>query len=162
MGMVNIVVRPAVPDDVPLVLSFIRHKAAFDGVPDAVETTVEMLRSALFGEPPLAGVLLAEDAGEPVGFASYFFTFSTFVGRPGVWLDDLYVHPHARGRGAGTALMCRLAGIARDRGCGRIEWTVAASNERGLAFYHKHNATVSERARLARLDRNAILALSGG
>jgi GNAT superfamily N-acetyltransferase len=104
--------------------------------------------------------LIAEIDREPVGFASYFLTFSSFLARPGLWMDDLYVHPQARGSGAGTALLCRLARLAEERGCARVEWTVAAANERGIGFYRKHGATVQESVRLARLDRAGIRTLA--
>src|SRR4051794_39537993 len=144
--------RAATPEDVPLVLSFITRKAEFDGAAGTVEATERALLRTLFCDPPLAYVLLAEAGGGAVGFASYYFTSSTFLARPGVWLDDLYVDPATRGRGVGRAMLAPLARLARERGCGRIEWTVAVANERALAFYRRNGATVRERSRLCRLD----------
>lgn len=148
--------RPAVESDIPLILDFIARKAEFDGVPEMVEATAEKLRHTLFADPPLAYVLLAEIEGQAVGFASYYFTFSTFLARPGLWLDDLFVTPEVRGRGIGRALLARLADLARARGCGRIEWTAAVTNDRGLAFYRRNGASVREGTRLCRLNAEAI------
>jgi GNAT superfamily N-acetyltransferase len=154
-------VREARREDVALILSFIRKKAAFDGVPDWVEATEEKLASELFGSKPVAFVLFAEIEGKAVGFAIYFLTFSSFLSRPGIWLDDLYVDESARGRGAGKALLSHLAKIADERGYGRIEWVTADNNAKGLAFYRSKGARVQETVRVLRLDRKAIFELAG-
>src|SRR5262249_50563742 len=143
-----VVIRAASAEDIPLILAFIAKKAEFDRCPEAVEATPDKIRETLFGDVPLAGVLLAEIDGRAVGFASYFPTSSTFLAGPGIWLDDLFVDADRRGRGVGRALLQRLARLANERGCGRIEWTAGAHNERGLAFYRRHGARVSENARL--------------
>ena len=155
------VIRAAVEADLPLLLAFLRKKAEFDGCPEALQATPELLREGLFGPAPLAGVLFAEVEGEVVGFASYFATYSSFLARPGIWLDDLYVDEQVRSRGVGRALLEHLAGMARERGCGRIEWTAAAANSRALAFYRSHGASVSENSRLCRLNRDGIERLAG-
>jgi GNAT superfamily N-acetyltransferase len=151
-----ITIRPAAPADAALVLSFLRKKAAFDGVPDAVQATAEGLQRILFAELPLAHVAFAEIEGRAVGFAWYFYTFSSFLAQPAIWLDDLYVDADRRGRGAGRALLTHLARLAQDRGCGRVEWTAGVRNERGLAFYRKCGASVRDSVRLCRLDAAAI------
>jgi GNAT superfamily N-acetyltransferase len=152
-------IRPATPDDLPLLLRFIHQKAAFDGCPDMVEATPERLSEALFGDAPLAGVLFAEVAGEPVGFASYYQTYSTFLARPGIWLDDLFVVEPMRSQGIGKALLAHLAAMVEERDGGRLEWTAARTNDRGLAFYHRNGAKRHDTVHLMRLDRPAIAAL---
>jgi GNAT superfamily N-acetyltransferase len=154
--MPNVTIRQAVVDDVPLILDFIIKKAGFDGAPQAVRATPERLRQTLFADPPMAHILIAEIEGRPVGFASYFLTYSTFLARPGFWLDDLFVDDEMRGRGVGTALLADLARLAQSRGCERIEWTAAAANRRGLDFYRRHGAVVREATRLCRLEAEAI------
>ncbi len=153
-------VREARREDVPLMLGFIRKKAEFDCVPDWVEATEERLAAELFGAKPTAFVLFAEMKGRVVGFAICFLTFSSFLARPGIWLDDLYVDESARGKGAGKALLTYLAKIADERGYGRIEWVTAADNAKGLAFYQRNGARVQEVVRLLRLDRPAIANLA--
>lgn len=154
-------VRETRREDVALILDFIRKKAAFDGVPDWVEATEAKLASELFGPKPMAFVLFAESEGKAVGFAIYFLTFSSFLARPGIWLDDLFVDESERGHGAGKALLAHLAKIADERGYGRIEWVTAADNAKGLAFYRSKGARVQEAVRVLRLDRKAIADLSG-
>jgi GNAT superfamily N-acetyltransferase len=149
-------IRHAGVDDLLVILRFIHKKAEFDGVPQGVQATPETLCQTLFAEPPLAYILLAEVGDNSVGFASYFYTFSTFLARPGIWLDDLYVDEGWRSRGVGKALLVHLARLAKSRSCGRIDWTVATANERGLAFYRRNGATIRESARLCRLDAAAI------
>jgi len=156
----NITIREAVPQDVGLILSFIRKKAAFDEVPDWVEATEEKLQSELFGPQPRAFVLFAEASGQVVGFAIYFLTFSSFMARPGIWLDDLFVDESARGQGAGKALLAHLAKLADERGYGRVEWVTAAHNAKGLAFYQRNGARVQDVVRVLRLDRPAISRLA--
>jgi GNAT superfamily N-acetyltransferase len=157
-----IVIRDATVDDIPIILRFIGKKAEFDRYPQGVEATPEKLRQTLFADRPRAGVLFAEVEGTPVGFASYFSTYSTFLARPGLWLDDLFVDEEHRSRGVGEALVGRLAQMAVERDCGRIEWTAAAHNDRGLAFYRRLGATVRETARLCRLDREGFERLVEG
>jgi GNAT superfamily N-acetyltransferase len=156
MIQVAVNLRAAVREDVPLILRFIRKLSVFDGAPDAVEATEERLEQTLFGNPPLAHVVLAELDGKAVGFASYFFTFSTFLARPGIWLDDLYVDADMRSKGIGRALLTHLARLARSKGCGRVEWIAAVSNHRGLVFYRRSGASVCERTRVCRLDSQGI------
>jgi GNAT superfamily N-acetyltransferase len=157
-----IAIRDATADDLPLIFRFMQKMAAFEGRLEALQATPERLLEALFGAVPQAAVLLAEVDGVPAGFASYFRTYSTFLGRPGIWLDDLYVDEDVRGRGIGTALLRQLARLASQWGCGRIEWTAGTHNQRGLEFYRRQGAAIRENVRLCRLDREAISRLAAG
>jgi GNAT superfamily N-acetyltransferase len=150
------IVRHAVEADMAAIMELLRLKAEFDGYPDALEATPQLLREAWFSDPPRAFVLVAEIDGLVVGLATYYSTFSTFLARPGLWLDDLFVREGYRSRGVGLALMARLARIAEQNGCGRIEWTVGLKNERGIAFYERHQASVRHGARYVRLNRDGV------
>jgi GNAT superfamily N-acetyltransferase len=133
-------IRPAVEADVPLVLRFIRELAEYERLLHEVVATEEGLRDTLFGARPAAEVVIAEEAGEPVGFALFFPNYSTFLAQPGIYLEDLYVRPEARGRGAGRALLAHLARLAKERGCGRLEWWVLDWNEPAIRFYRSLGA----------------------
>lgn len=131
----RLTIRPAVAADTPLILQFIRDLSVYERMEDEVEADGELLRRSLFGERPAAEVLIAELDGRPAGFALFFHNFSTFVGRPGLYLEDLFVAPELRGRGIGRCLLARLAAIAVERGCGRFEWSVLDWNEPAIRFY---------------------------
>lgn len=134
-------VRPAVEADVPLILRFIRELAEYERLLHEVVATEERLRDTLFGARPAAEVVIAEDGdGEPLGFALFFHNYSTFLAQPGIYLEDLYVRPEARGRGAGHALLAHLARLARERNCGRLEWWVLDWNESAIRFYRSLGA----------------------
>jgi GNAT superfamily N-acetyltransferase len=154
-------IRPATPADVPLILRLVRELAEFEREPDAVEATEEMLATALFGERPAAEAVIAEIECAPVGFALFFQNFSTWTGRPGIYLEDLYVTPAARGSGTGTALLRHLAGIALDRGCGRFEWSVLDWNEPAINFYRAMGAVGMDEWRVQRVAGDALVALAG-
>jgi GNAT superfamily N-acetyltransferase len=128
-------IRPAQPADAALVLSFVRKLADYERLTGEVQASEADLRAALFGPRPSAEVVLAEQDGRAVGFALFFHTFSTFVGKPGLWLEDIFVDPEVRGRGCGRALMAHLARLAVERDCGRFEWSVLNWNEPSIAFY---------------------------
>jgi len=128
-------IRPGRVDDVRVILQLIRDLATYERAPDEVSATEEQLLDALFGEKPAAEVLLAFEAESPVGFAVYFYNFSTWLGRSGLYLEDLFVKPEKRGRGYGRALLVELAKIARDRACGRMEWAVLNWNKPAIKFY---------------------------
>jgi GNAT superfamily N-acetyltransferase len=140
----NIAVRPATPADLPLILSLIRELAEYEREPDAVEATEEMLGRQLFGEGfgrgPTAECAIGEVDGTAQGFALSFVNFSTWRGRPGLYLEDLFVRPAARGCGLGKALFMHLVGIALERGFGRMEWAVLDWNEPAIAFYRSLGA----------------------
>jgi GNAT superfamily N-acetyltransferase len=137
-------IRPATVDDVPVVVSLVHELATYEREPDAVVATEAMFRDALFGPEPKVFCLVAEDAGDVVGFAVWFFTFSTWLGRHGVYLEDLFVRPEARGGGHGRALLTELARIAVSNDCGRVEWAVLDWNEPAQGFYRSLGAEPME------------------
>jgi len=153
-------IRPATEEDVPLILSFIRELAEYERLRHEVVATEASLRETLFGPRPYAEVVIAELEGDPVGFALFFHNYSTFLGRPGLYLEDLYVRPEARGRGIGRRLLAHLAGIARDRGCGRMEWWVLDWNEPAIRFYRSLGARAMDEWTVFRLTRPEIEALA--
>jgi GNAT superfamily N-acetyltransferase len=155
-------IRPATIDDVPQILTFIRALADYERLAHAVVATEDGLRRALFGARPYAEVVLAEDAGVPIGFALFFHTFSTFLGQPGLYLEDLFVVPEARGRGVGRALLGHLARLAVDRGCGRVEWAVLDWNAPAIRFYERLGARPNHEWTIYRLTGDPLTALAGG
>jgi len=128
-------IRPAVADDAGLILRFIRELAIYEKLDQFAKAGAEDFHKHLFGPRPFAEVLIAEVDAEPVGLALFFHTFSTFRGQPGIHLEDLFVQPEHRGKGIGKAILARLARIALERGCGRLEWTVLNWNEPAIGFY---------------------------
>ncbi len=152
--------RFAAGDDAPLVLAFIRELADYEQMSDEVAADETTLRASLFGERPAAEVVIAELDGAPVGFALFFPNFSTFVGRPGLYLEDLFVRPAARGRGVGAALLAFLARLARDRGYGRFEWSVLDWNEPAIGFYRRLGARPMDGWTVFRVDGEALSALA--
>ncbi|WAL62705.1 GNAT family N-acetyltransferase [Thermocoleostomius sinensis] len=152
----RIVIRCAAVDDVPVILKLIHQKAEYDGCPDLVTATAEHLHADLFGAKRSEIVLLVEIEDTIAGFATYYFTYSSFLSKPGIWLDDLYLRPEFRGQGIGQTLMQQLCYIAQQSGCERMDWTVATRNDRGIKFYQKMGATIIETVRLCRLDKQAI------
>jgi GNAT superfamily N-acetyltransferase len=152
--------RPAAPADVPVILSMIRELATYEREPDAVIATEEALLRDGFGPRPLFEVTIAEWSGEPVGFAFWFLTYSTWRGQPTLYLEDLFVRPAARGRGIGKALMRHLARTAIDRGCGRFVWQVLDWNAPSLAFYESLGADVVREWLTCRLEGPALAALA--
>jgi GNAT superfamily N-acetyltransferase len=153
--------RFATTADVPLILTFIRALAEYERLLHEVVATEDGLRAALFGPRPYAEVVLAEDAGTPVGFALFFHTFSTFLGRPGIYLEDLFVVPEARGKGVGRALLAELARLALTRGCGRVEWAVLDWNATAIRFYESLGARPNEAWTVYRLTGDPLAALAG-
>ena len=156
----SFVIQPATVADVPLILQLIRELATYERAPADAVATEPQLREVLFGEKPAAEVLLAFENEVPVGFAVYFFNFSTWLGRPGLYLEDLFVRPELRGKGYGRALLVRLAQIAQERGCGRMEWAVLDWNEAAIQFYKKLGAKPMDDWTVFRLTRNEIASLS--
>lgn len=164
MGSVNanFAIRAATSADVPFILTLIRELAEFERLAHEVVADEAQLSAQLFGERPAAEVLLAEGAdGEPAGFALFFQNFSTFVGRPGIYLEDLYVRPAWRKRGIGQALLRRIAALAVERGCGRFEWAVLDWNEDAIGFYKKLGARVMEDWRICRVSGEGLGKLAG-
>src|SRR6266576_2580723 len=151
---------PARVEDVPVILQLIRDLATYERAPDEVTATEEQLVDVLFGERPVAEVLLAFEAETAVGFAVYFYNFSTWLGRPGLYLEDLFVNPEKRGKGYGRALLVELAKIARDRGWGRMEWAVLNWNEPAIKFYRALGAKPMNDWTVFRLTRDKIAKLA--
>lgn len=149
-------IRLAQRDDVPVILSLIRELAEYERAPNAVIATEDQLRENLFGANPGAEVLIGEEAGQPIGFALFFHNFSTWMGRRGLYLEDLFVRPAVRGKGYGRALLVRLAELARDRDCGRMEWAVLEWNKPAIQFYLKLGARPNEEWTIYRLTREGI------
>lgn len=154
-------IRAARPADVATILGFVRDLAAFEREPDAVEATEALLGDALFGARPAAEALIAETGDAPVGFALFFHHFSTWTGRRGLYLEDLYVAPAARGGGVGTALLRHLAALAIDRGCARFEWSVLDWNAEAIAFYRAMGARGMDDWTVQRVTGDALARLAG-
>lgn len=133
-------IRKAEEQDVPLILHFIQSLAEYERLRDSCTANEEQLRKTLFGESPAAEVIIASIEGEPMGFALFFHNYSTFLAQRGVYLEDLFVKPEARGRGVGYALLSALARIALERDCGRLEWAVLDWNELAIDFYKRIGA----------------------
>jgi GNAT superfamily N-acetyltransferase len=153
-------IRSARVEDVPIILELIRDLATYERAPGEVSATEEQLVDVLFGERPAAEVLLAFEGESAVGFAVYFHNFSTWLGRAGLYLEDLFVKPEKRGKGYGRALLVELAKIARDRGCGRMEWAVLNWNEPAIKFYQALGAKPMNEWTVFRLTRDEIAQLA--
>jgi GNAT superfamily N-acetyltransferase len=160
--MIARMIREATESDVPLILQFIRDLAEYERLAERVVTNEDMLRRTLFGNPRFAEVLIAEDDGQPAGFALFFHNYSTFLGQPGIYLEDLFVRQEMRGRGYGKALLARLARIARERGCGRVEWAVLDWNAPSIAFYRSIGAVSLDDWKIMRLTGGAMESLAQG
>ncbi|MEY2573620.1 MAG: hypothetical protein QOJ87_1833 [Verrucomicrobiota bacterium] len=158
--MTDFEIRTTTAADIPVILELIRDLAIYERAPDAVVTTEAGLREVLFGPKPAAEVLLALEKGEPAGFAVFFHNFSTWLGRPGLYLEDLFVRPEKRGKGYGRALLERLAQIAKVRGCGRMEWAVLDWNDPAIQFYRKLGAEPMDEWTVFRLTAEGIAKLA--
>ncbi len=155
-------IRAATPADIPAIHRLIVELAIYEKEPDAVKATQADLEAALFGERPVAECVLAEMAGEAVGMALFFTNFSTWTGKPGLYLEDLFVMPSARGQGLGKALLVHLAGIAVARGYGRFEWSVLDWNTPAIGFYKALGARPMDEWTVMRVDDDALTALARG
>jgi GNAT superfamily N-acetyltransferase len=156
-----VTIRPATEADLGTIEELIRALAVYERLADEVVMNAELLRKGLFGDHPYAEVLIAEVEAEPVGFALFFHNFSTFVGRPGIYLEDLFVKPEHRGEGIGRALLKRLAEIAVERDCGRLEWAVLDWNESAIGFYKKLGARPNDDWTVFRLAGESLQNLAG-
>lgn len=153
-------IRAAAPGDVPLILSLIRDLAEYEKLSSACVATEEQLHATLFGPRPFAETIIAEWNGAPAGLALFFHNYSTFLAKPGIYLEDLFVKPEFRGNGIGKGLLVRLAQIAEERGCGRIEWSVLNWNEPAIGFYRGLGATPQDEWTVYRMTGDAIARLA--
>ena len=160
--MAGVRIREATEKDVPLILSLIRELAEYEKLSDEVVATEDGLREGLFGERRYAEVLIAEHDGAPAGFALFFHNFSTFLGKPGIYLEDLYVKPAFRGGGIGKKLLVRLASLAKGRGCGRLTWWVLDWNEPAIGFYRSVGAEPMDDWTVYRVSGSALEDLASG
>ena len=152
--------RPASPADLPAIVGLITELADFEKLSHLVVVTPESLQPHLFGPRPVAEAVVGEVDGSVVGFALFFTNFSTFLGQPGLYLEDLYVQPAHRGTGLGKALLQHLGALAVERGCGRFEWSVLDWNQRAIDFYEKMGATVMPDWRICRLTGERLAAFA--
>jgi GNAT superfamily N-acetyltransferase len=159
--MPELEIREATEHDVPLILSLIRELAEYERLSHEVLATEEVLRDALFGERRVAEVVLGYVGDDPASFALFFHNFSTFLGKPGIYLEDLYVRPEFRGAGTGRALLAHLARLARERGCGRLEWSVLDWNEPAIGFYKGIGASPVSGWTVYRVTGEALEELAG-
>ena len=155
-------IRAAAPQDTPAIVGLIRELAEFEQLTHLLEVTPERLAEHLFGSRTAAECLVVEHGSAVIAFALFFHNFSTFLGKPGLYLEDLYVQPAHRGRGIGRALLVRLAALARERGCGRFEWSVLDWNANAIAFYEKVGATVMPDWRICRVTGEGLHRLAQG
>ena len=157
----DLAIRRARPGDAPAIVAMIRALADYEKLGHLCSGTPQELEAALFGAAPAAEVLLGEIGGRSAGFALFFPTFSTFLARRGLWLEDLFVYPEFRGRGLGRALIGAVAQIAVERGCGRFEWAVLDWNAPAIGFYESLGATVMPDWRIVRVTGPALAGLAG-
>ena len=153
-------IRAATEGDVGTLLGFVHELAAYERAPDEVVATEDLLHAALFGPDAVATAIVAEHEGTPVGFALYFWTFSTWLGRRGIWLEDLFVQPEHRGLGLGKELLTELARRCVEAGGGRVEWSVLDWNEPALGFYRRLGATAQDEWTTHRLTGDALASLA--
>ena len=153
--------RAAEPRDVPAIVGLIGELAEFEHLTHLLQVTPETLRPHLFGPKPVAEAVVGEVGGELVAFALFFTNFSTFLGKPGLYLEDLYVKPEHRGRGLGRAMLEHLGALAVERDCGRFEWSVLDWNENAIRFYERMGATVMPDWRICRVTDDALRRLGG-
>ncbi len=157
----NNCITPLAPEQLPILLEMIRELARFEKLEHEMRATVESLGEAFFGGRPTAGALLATCDGASAGYAIYFFTFSSFVGRAGIWLDDVYVKPEFRRRGLGKQLIEAVARVGVERNCGRYEWSALNWNHNALDFYRKLGAKVLDDWLMLRLDAKGMRRVAG-
>ena len=155
-------IRRARPDDAPIILELIKGLAEYEKLAHEVVATEDRLRETLFGDHPFAEVIIGEEDGTPAGFALFFHNYSTFLGKPGIYLEDLFVKPKYRGKGYGKALLIHLAKLAVERNCGRLEWSVLDWNEPAIGFYKSIGAVPLDEWTVFRLTGNALNELGSG
>lgn len=158
--MPDIQIRPATLDDAAVLLAFIRELAAYEHAEHEVKTDAEGIRRSLFSSEAKARALICEMGGKPAGYAVFFFNYSTWLGRNGIYLEDVYVTPPCRGRGAGKAMLQHVARIAVENGCGRFEWSVLDWNAPAIAFYESLGAKPMDEWTIYRLEGDALRRLA--
>jgi len=156
----KLILRPATPADVLLLFSLIQALAEYEKLSHAVTGNAEALKEHLFGSRPYVEAILAEYAGQAVGFALFFTNYSTFLTQPGIYLEDLFVLPEYRRQGIGKAMLTYLANLAVERGCGRLEWSVLDWNEPAIAFYQRMGASILEDWRICRVTNESLTQLA--
>ncbi len=157
----TLTIREAAEEDAPVIVSLVRELAEYEREPQAAKASVADIEKALFGVHPKVHALISEWNGEPCGFAVYFFNFSTWTGRHGIYLEDLFVRESVRGKGAGKALLARLATIAVANGCARFEWSVLDWNEPAIGFYKSIGASPMNEWTVFRVEGDALAKLAG-
>lgn len=155
-------IRKATRADIPQILAFIRALAEYEHLSEAVTLTAADLERDGFGPRPFFECLLAEQDGQPAGYALYFFNYSTFHGRPGIYLEDLFVRPELRGKGIGKALLCQVAAVVRENRCGRFEWSVLDWNKPAIDFYRSVGGQFLDEWKIVRVTGEALEALAAG
>jgi GNAT superfamily N-acetyltransferase len=154
--MTDFTIKFATIEDIPLILSFIKELAAYEKLSHEVVANEEILKETLFGEHPYAEVIISYYETKPVAFALFFHNFSTFLGRPGIYLEDLYVKPEMRGKGLGKKMLTYLAKLAKERNCGRLEWWVLDWNKSAINFYQKIGAKAMDEWTVYRVTGQAL------
>jgi GNAT superfamily N-acetyltransferase len=158
----NFMIRPAIEEDAPVILSLIKELAEYEHLSHEVVASVNDIRKTLFGKRPFAETLIGEVERLPVSFALFFYNFSTFLGKPGIYLEDLYVQPEHRGKGFGSKMLAHIAALAKERNCGRFEWSVLKWNSPAIRTYEKLDATPMKEWTLYRLSGEALDRLADG
>ena len=156
----DIAITPATPADVPIIYRFVQLLAEYEKLSHEMVATPEAFKDTLFGDQKYAEVLIARYRGEPAGFALFFHNYSTWLAKPGIYLEDLFVLPELRGKGIGKSLLVELAKLAKHRGCGRIEWSVLDWNEPSIQFYKSLGAVKMKEWNLFRLAEPGIVTLA--
>jgi len=160
--MANITIRRATQNDSTIILQFIKELAAYEKAPNAVKANIEDIEKSIFGDSSTVRALICSTGGKPIGFAVYFFNYSTWLGKNGLYLEDLYITPQYRGKGAGEALLRHLAKIAVEKGCGRFEWSVLDWNIPAIEFYKSLGAQPQNEWIPYRLDGEALTSFAKG
>jgi GNAT superfamily N-acetyltransferase len=162
MRSMTLKIEPATERDLPAIEHLVRQLARYEKLEDAMVASQDDFRQALFGAERSAYALMAFVDDDPVGFALYFYNFSTFAGKRGIYLEDIYIEPEQRGRGIGSALLKRLARIAKEQNCGRMEWSVLTWNQPSIDFYHRLGAVTLDEWRIFRVHGEPLEKLAKG
>ena len=159
-NIIGFTLRRAEMEDIPVILEFIKELAEYEKLSHEVVATEELLRNSLFNENPVAEVIIAEYLTKPVGFCLFFHNFSTFLGRPGIYIEDIYIRLEYRGQGFGKSILTFLSKLAIERGCGRLEWSVLDWNINALNFYNNLGATAMDGWTVYRITEESLINLS--